>query len=77
MLYIYALAAVGLVAWTLISRRTALAKNIAAAKQTGLPYFVLPWYNFSTPWMIVSGIFIPVFNKLPTSWTKSWLRYVQ
>jgi hypothetical protein len=74
MLYLYALAVAGLLAWSFVSNRIALAKNIAAAKQTGLPIVVIPWYNFSTGWMILQIFIMPLLRKLPTSFTKPWLR---
>jgi hypothetical protein len=74
MLYLYALAVVGLLAWGFVRNRIALAKNIAAAKQTGLPYVVIPWYNFSTAWMILQMFFLPLLKKLPTSMTHPWLQ---
>lgn len=53
-----------------------LARNIAAAKTSGLPYVVIPFYTWSTPWLVTHRIFLPYLEKLPKSWTSEWLMSV-
>lgn len=50
-----------------------LSANIAAAKQSGLPYVVAPLYTFSRTWMITHALWLPFFRALPTAWTEPFL----
>lgn len=52
------------------------ARNLAAAKQSGLPYVVAPVYMFSRVWLVTHRLLLPLLKKLPTSWTDPWLQYV-
>lgn len=51
----------------------ALQRNIAAAKQSGLPYVLSPVYFQQIWWVILQELFLPVLRLLPVSWTESWL----
>ncbi len=53
-------------------RRFAL--NLAEAKQSGIPYVILPVHLFSRFWLIFHRLIIPYLERLPSSWTKSWLQ---
>lgn len=52
------------------------ARNLAAAKQSGLPYVVAPVYGFNRFWLVTHKLWIPLLEKLPKSWTDPWLQYV-
>ena len=52
-------------------------RNLAAAKQSGLPYVVAPVYGFNRFWLVTHKLWIPLLEKLPTSWTDPWLQYVR
>lgn len=53
------------------------ARNLAAAKQSGLPYVVAPVYGFNRFWLVTHRLWIPLLEKLPKSWTDPWLQYVR
>lgn len=50
--------------------------NIEEAKSSGLKFVVLPFFIFSTPWAITQAVFLPLLDRLPESWTESWLPYI-
>lgn len=51
-------------------------RNLAAAKQSGLPYVVAPVYSFNRFWLVTHRLWLPLLKKLPTAWTDPWLQYV-
>ncbi|KAK6006781.1 hypothetical protein QM012_005789 [Aureobasidium pullulans] len=51
-------------------------RNLAAAKQSGLPYVVVPVYNFNRFWLVTHRLWLPLLRKLPTSWTDPWLQFL-
>ncbi|KAF2083231.1 cytochrome P450 monooxygenase-like protein [Saccharata proteae CBS 121410] len=53
------------------------AANLAAAKQSQLPYVITPWNGYNVLWMIVGGLIYPLLDKLPVSWTRSWLPFLE
>ena len=66
-------------AWSLYKFATkliALRKNIAMAKESGLPYIVVPVYLYWRPWMIVSGMVVDLLQKLPLAWQPAWTLHV-
>lgn len=64
---------IGLVLVSIVRWQRALAKNIAAAKQTGLPYVVTPFYHFNPWWLILHPLLLPFLRRLPKSWTEPTL----
>ena len=74
MLSFAGLVALVLVLFYGISSYRALSANIAAAKQSGIPYVVTPVWTFSKLWLITHRIWLRVLVKLPESWTQSWLK---
>lgn len=52
-------------------------RNLAAAKQSGLPYVVSPVFTFNRFWLVTHKLWLPLLEKLPTSWTDPWLQYVR
>lgn len=51
---------------------TQFARNLAAAKDSGIPYVIVPIYQLNRLWQI-SQIFVgPFVRKLPSSWTEPW-----
>lgn len=54
-----------------------LAANIKAAKRSGIPYLVLPWNKFNPFWIVAGNTLYPYIDKLPKSWTQSWLPYLR
>ncbi|THW68239.1 cytochrome P450 [Aureobasidium pullulans] len=52
------------------------ARNLAAAKQSGLPYVVAPVYGFNRFWLVTHRLWIPLLEKLPKSWTDPWLQFL-
>lgn len=51
-------------------------RNLTAAKKSGIPYVVAPFYAFSRFWLISHRLFLPYFKKLPASWTAQWIEYI-
>lgn len=54
-----------------------LAANIVAAKKSGIPYVVTPWKRFNIFWLLTGHRLYPYLEKLPKSWTQSWLPYIR
>jgi hypothetical protein len=48
-------------------------RNLAAAKQSGLPYVVSPVYGFNRFWLVTHKLWFLLLHRLPNSWTDSWL----
>ncbi|KAG9241962.1 cytochrome P450 monooxygenase-like protein [Calycina marina] len=55
---------------------SALLKNIAAAKRSGLPYIVSPINLYNPFWQVLQKSLFPLIARLPESWTKSWIDYM-
>ena len=49
------------------------ARNLAAAKKSGIPYVIVPFYQNNRLWQLSQGFVAPVLRKLPSSWTDPWL----
>ena len=73
--------ALGLIALSLIalvfSLARALLHNLAQAKASGFKCLVVPFLPFSLPWTLLQPVVLPLLDRLPLSWTHSWLPYVQ
>ncbi|KAM3413795.1 hypothetical protein BST61_g10479 [Cercospora zeina] len=54
-----------------------LAKNIAAAKQTGIPYIVLPVYPYNRAWLITHRLWLPLVDLIPSFRNSPWRPYVE
>lgn len=50
-----------------------LRRNIAEAKASGFRYVIVPFFFLSTSWAIVKPALLPVLERLPKTWTESWL----
>ncbi|MCJ1399229.1 hypothetical protein MMC11_002431 [Xylographa trunciseda] len=59
-------------AWTYTTYRS-FARNLAAAKASGIPYVVTPVYLFNTVWLLSHRLLMRHLRKLPHSWTFPWL----
>lgn len=66
----------GLAVVYVVNTYRALANNIATAKQSGLPYVVLPVYTFNRFWLVTHRLWLPFIDALPKSWTESWRPYI-
>lgn len=67
-------AAVGaVIAYVIFTSIKGLRSNIAAARQTGLPYVVAPCSPFNLLWQIPCNIWTPLIKLLPKSYWESWL----
>jgi hypothetical protein len=65
---------VGLLVAYLIGYYRSLARNLAAAKRSGIPYIVLPVYTFNRAWLITHRLWLPLLEKIPGS--EKWTKYV-
>jgi len=63
------------VAYYLLNTYLCFTSNLTAAKRSGIPYVVAPFYAFSRFWLITHRLFLPYLKKLPTSWTSQWIEY--
>lgn len=70
------IAVLGLLAYYALSTYRNLAKNIAAAKQTGLPYIVLPVYTFNRAWLITHRLWLPFIDAIPKFRNSQWRPYI-
>jgi len=52
-----------------------LRTNIAAAKQSGLPYVIVPIFTFNRFWLITHRLWLRLLKQLPNSWTEDWIPY--
>lgn len=66
----------GLIFIYIIQTYLAFARNLAAAKQSGLPYICTPVYTFNRAWLITHRIWLPWLQMLPKSWTHPWIEYL-
>ena len=55
----------------------ALARNLAAAKASNIPYVIAPIYLMNRTWLITQRMWIPYIRKLPASWLEPWLDLVK
>ena len=51
---------------------TKFARNLAAAKKSGIPYLVVPFYQPNRLWQLSQIFIVPLVRKLPSSWTEPW-----
>jgi len=63
-----------LAAWTISCYRS-FRTNLAAAKQSNLPYIVAPVYTFNGFWLVTHRLWLPFISRLPRSWTHPWIEY--
>ena len=49
------------------------ARNLAAAKKSGIPYVIVPFYQQNRLWQLSQAFVAPVLRKFPSSWTEPWL----
>lgn len=61
-----------------INTYRSFAANLAAAKQSGLPYIVTPVYLFNRFWLVTHPIWIFVLESIfPRQWLLPWIECVQ
>lgn len=51
---------------------TQFARNLAAAKKSGIPYVIVPFYRSNRLYQLSQLLVVPVVRKLPISWTEPW-----
>ncbi|KAF2462884.1 cytochrome P450 [Lindgomyces ingoldianus] len=62
-----------LVIYRSLSFYRSLQHHISQARESGLKFYISPFYFQSVPWILLQEALLPVLLKLPTSWTDSWL----
>lgn len=70
------LALLGLLALYAVNTYRALAKHISAAKQSGIPYVVLPVYTFNRFWLVTHRLWLPFIDAVPALRNATWRQYV-
>ena len=58
-----------LYAWKIYTK---FARNLAVAKQSGLPYVIVPFYFVNINSQTSQVFVVPLVRKLPRSWTDPW-----
>lgn len=76
MLSITLLAGVVLVVYYVGTQILGLRRNLAAAKQSGLPYVVVPVYQWDMVWLLSNAFVMPMIKKLPKALTHPWGEYI-
>lgn len=63
-----------LVSFTLYALKiyTQFARNLAAAKKSGIPYVIIPFYQLNRLYQLSQLFVVPIVRKLPASWTELW-----
>ncbi|CAD6588879.1 MAG: hypothetical protein ASARMPREDX12_003522 [Alectoria sarmentosa] len=63
-----------LVSFTLYAWKiyTQFARNLAAAKKSGIPYVIIPFYQLNRLYQLSQLFVVPIVRKLPASWTEIW-----
>ena len=51
----------------------AFRKNLKVAQASGIPYIKSPVYPIDRRWLVTQKLWTPLLNRLPKSWTESWL----
>lgn len=67
-----ALALLVLFAFYALKIYTQFARNLAAAKKSGIPYVIIPFYQLNRLYMLSQIFVVPIMRKLPASWTELW-----
>lgn len=75
MLSYVSLATLGLVAWYLVSTYQSFRVNLAAAKESGIPYICMPVFTFNRFWLVTHKLWLPLIRLLPSAWTETWIEY--
>ncbi|KAK4943230.1 hypothetical protein LTR66_014625, partial [Elasticomyces elasticus] len=76
MISIFWLALAGLVAAYLVHYFRCFARNLASAKQSGLPYIIMPFWNFNRFWLVTHRLWLPFLERLPEKFTSPWIQYL-
>lgn len=78
MLSYVALAALGLAFLYVVNTYRAFQVNLAAAKESGIPYICMPVFTFNRFWLITHKLWLPLIQRLlPSVWTESWIDYAR
>ena len=64
---------IGLFLVYLINVYRSFARNVAAAKQSGIPYVVLPIHTFNRVWLLTHRLWLPFLRRIPGS--SNWIKY--
>ncbi|GAB7346615.1 hypothetical protein MBLNU459_g1755t1 [Dothideomycetes sp. NU459] len=73
MLSLVWIAVIALTGAYIVNYYLCFARNLAAAKQSGIPYVIAPVYMFNRFWLVTHRLWIPFLEKLPSKWTENWL----
>ncbi|KAK3058249.1 hypothetical protein LTR09_001327 [Extremus antarcticus] len=71
------LAIVGLCVTYAVHTYQCSARNLAAAKASGLPYIKTPVYAFNRLWLLTHPLWIKVLRQLPHDWVDPWLSFTK
>ena len=52
-------------------------RNIAAAKASGFPYIIVPFFYFQRIWLVFEGPAVDLMRRLPKAWTTPWLEVLR
>lgn len=54
----------------------AFTRNLAAAKSSGIPYIIVPFYLYDLKWLVSQKLVAPYLRMLPRRLTEPWLDYI-
>ena len=67
-----ALALLALIALYPLKLYVQFTRNLAAAKSSGIPYLIVPFYQLNRLYQLSQIFLVPLVRKLPSSWTDPW-----
>lgn len=68
----YNIGLAGLVCTVCFEIYTQFARNLAAAKKSGIAYVIIPFYQPNNLYQLLSVFLEPIVRTLPSSWTEPW-----
>lgn len=71
MRHLILLAVVALVVRYIVNYALVFRRNLNKAKRSGIPYVIAPVYLLNWFWLVSNRLWLPLFSKLPRSWTKT------
>jgi hypothetical protein len=74
MLRLLAVSLIGLLLFRVVRHILLLQHTVREAKKIGFPVVATPVNILNIFWLITHKLWIPFIERLPKSWTESWLR---
>lgn len=75
MLSLYIIVPAVYFAYQTITSALQFARNLRAAKASGIPYIVAPWFGFDRRMLTTEPLWYPIASRLPTFLSQPWLTW--